>query len=213
MELFPSYAINHTNESDHLQLPASAWILREGLRGRVQLRAGRASTAHGEALPGLQCSGRGTGSGPAPRAYCRAEQKTPAPLVPQVSLLTSCWILTPGTPAGRHAGSHTRSPAPGTWQPLLQEPDGRPSAGHQDTLQHQSGRHRPTRQQKPQCYAMGFGAPVTASPALFMAQVAGENAVPNLNPAGIWLLGRAFRPLASWFWASCLLLQEQGPCL
>lgn len=152
--------------------------------GRVQLRAGRGSTARGEALPGLQHSGRGTGGGPAPCACCRAEQKAPAPLVPRLSFLTSCWTLTPETPAGRHAGSRTRSPAPGTWQPLLQEPGGRPSAGHRDALQHQSGRHRPTRQQKPQCYALRFGAPVTASPALFRAQVTGENVVPD--PESSW---------------------------
>lgn len=156
---------------------------REGLRGRAQLRAGRVATAHGEALPGLQCSGRGTGSGPAPRACCQAEQKALALLVPQVRLLTLCWTLTPGTPAGRHAGSRTRSPVPGTWQPLLQDPGGRPSAGHQDALQHQSGRRRPTRQKKPHCYASGFGATATASPALSMAQVAGVNGAPDSEPS------------------------------
>lgn len=82
--------------------------------------------------------------------------------------------------------------------------------GHGTLLQHQSGRHAPTRQQKPQCYALP-GAPVIASPALFRAQVTGENGKPTWNPAGIWLLGRAFRPPPAGS-GRVACLGEAGPC-
>lgn len=174
-------------------------------KGQGPARAGRVSTAHGEALPGLQCSGRGTGSGPAPLPAAELSKRL-WPSGPTVGRLTSRWARTPGAPAGRHAGSRTRSPVPGTWQPLLQDPGARPSAGHQDALQHQSGRRRPTRQKKPRCYASGFGAPGTASPALSMAQAAGVDGAPDPEPSRGLAPGRAFRPLASWLWVSCLPL-------
>lgn len=57
-----------------------------------------------------------------------------------------------------------------------------------------------------------FGAPVTASPALFRAQVTGENVVPD--PESSWDLApwEGIQTPHSWLWESCLLLGEQGPC-
>lgn len=71
-------------------------------KGQGPARAGRVSTAHGEALPGLQCSGRGTGSGPAPRACCRAEREALALLVPRSGASPRAG---PGHPGLQQAGT------------------------------------------------------------------------------------------------------------